>query len=79
LEARPPKPRDVVFFLANQQLHKLDIDNDSIDGAGSQTVFTLWTDRQTMGYSKADLYKNPTYKDFHCVEQGEGEVEVLEE
>ncbi|KAF2024095.1 hypothetical protein EK21DRAFT_118108 [Setomelanomma holmii] len=71
-------PGDVVFFLANQQLHKLDINNDSPDSAGSQTVFTIWTDQQTMSYAKTDMYKNPKYKDFHCVEQNGGNVEAVD-
>lgn len=72
------KPGDVVFFLANQQLHKLDIDDDSPGSAGSQTVFTIWTDKQTMGHSKSDLYKNPKYRDFHCVEKDDTDVECVD-
>jgi hypothetical protein len=45
-------PGDVVFFLTNQQLHKLDVDHALPDAV--QTVFTLWTDRHAMyGVCKA--------------------------
>jgi hypothetical protein len=49
-------PGDVVFFLANQQLHKLDVDHALPDAV--QTVFTLWTDRHAMGSAKPSKYKD---------------------
>lgn len=48
------RPRDVVFFLANQQLHKLDVDSATPDAV--QTVFTLWTDRLAMQSAKPSKY-----------------------
>ena len=51
---------DVVFFLANQQLHKLNVDSTNPDAV--QTVITLWTDQPSMTLAK------PTgYKDFYTV------------
>ncbi|KAF2702604.1 hypothetical protein K504DRAFT_394195 [Pleomassaria siparia CBS 279.74] len=53
-------PGDVVFFLANQQLHKLKV-NPAFPQA-VQTVFTIWTDQLAM-QSAHPL----TYHDFYVV------------
>jgi hypothetical protein len=50
------RPGDVVFFLANQQLHKLDVDHAL--PAAVQTVFTLWTDRHATESAKPFKYKD---------------------
>ncbi|KAF2820924.1 hypothetical protein CC86DRAFT_113225 [Ophiobolus disseminans] len=52
------KPGDIAFFLANQQLHKLDIDRTTPDP--TQIVLTFWTDQASMAYA------NPSaHPDFH--------------
>jgi hypothetical protein len=48
------RPEDAVFFLANQQLHKLEVDSGAPNAV--QTVFTLWTAKPSQ------------YDDFHTVE-----------
>ncbi|KAF2628001.1 hypothetical protein BU25DRAFT_300656, partial [Macroventuria anomochaeta] len=55
------RPGDVVFFLANQQLHKLEVDLKIPNAV--QTVFTLWTDKLAMQSAKPSQYK-----DFYIVE-----------
>jgi hypothetical protein len=55
------RPGDVVFFLANQQLHKLEVDSKTPNAV--QTVFTLWTDRLAMQSAKPSKYN-----DFYTVE-----------
>ncbi|KAF2633007.1 hypothetical protein BU25DRAFT_87477 [Macroventuria anomochaeta] len=55
------RPGDVVFFLANQQLHKLEIDSEIPNAV--QTVFTLWTDKLAMQAAKPSQYN-----DFYIVE-----------
>ncbi|KAF2007401.1 hypothetical protein P154DRAFT_420194 [Amniculicola lignicola CBS 123094] len=52
---------DVVFFLASQQLHKLEV--DSRDPNAVQTVFILWTDKLAMQSAKPSQYDN-----FYTVE-----------
>ncbi|KAF1934581.1 hypothetical protein EJ02DRAFT_363374, partial [Clathrospora elynae] len=47
-------PQDVVFFLANQQLHKLEVDLGATNVI--QTVFTLWTDKLAMQSVKPSPY-----------------------
>jgi hypothetical protein len=55
------RPGDVVFFLANQQLHKLEVDSRTPNAV--QTVFTLWTDRLAMQSAKPSKYN-----DFYTIE-----------
>jgi hypothetical protein len=55
------RPGDVVFFFANQQLHKLEVDSGTPNAV--QTVFTLWTDKLAMQSAKPSLYN-----DFYTVE-----------
>jgi hypothetical protein len=55
------RPGDVVFFLANQQLHKLEVDSGTPNAV--QTVFTLWTDKLAMQSANPSLYN-----DFYTVE-----------
>jgi hypothetical protein len=55
------RTRDVVFFLANQQFHKLEVDFGTPNTV--QTVFTLWTDKLAM-----QLAKPPQYNDFYTAE-----------
>ena len=55
------RPGDVVFFLANQQLHKLEVDSGTPNAV--QTVFTLWTDKLAMQSAKPSQYD-----DFYTVE-----------
>jgi hypothetical protein len=57
------RPGDIVFFLANQQLHKLDVD-PQITGA-EQLVFTLWTDKNA-----AESSAPGNIKDFYTVLPG---------
>jgi hypothetical protein len=52
---------DVVFFLANQQLHKLEVDSGAPNAV--QTVFTLWADKLAMQSAKPSQYD-----DFYTVE-----------
>jgi hypothetical protein len=49
------------FFLANQQLHKLEVDSRTPNAV--QTVFTLWTDKLAMQSAKPSQYD-----DFYAVE-----------
>ncbi|KAF2702449.1 hypothetical protein K504DRAFT_467108, partial [Pleomassaria siparia CBS 279.74] len=49
-------PGDVVFFLANQQLHKLKVDPTSPQSV--QTVFTIWTDRLAMQSATPSPYND---------------------
>ncbi|KAI8930609.1 hypothetical protein NX059_012219 [Plenodomus lindquistii] len=69
------RPGDVVFFLANQQLHKLDISNDSLANAGSQTVFTIWSDKPTLAAADPSAHGR-AHPDFFTVMPEEDEVEV---
>jgi hypothetical protein len=55
------RPGDVVFFLGNQQLHKLEVDSGAPNAV--QTVFTLWTDKLAMQSAKPSQYN-----DFYTVE-----------
>ncbi|KAF1937278.1 hypothetical protein EJ02DRAFT_437972 [Clathrospora elynae] len=55
------KKLNVVFFLANQQLHKLEVDCGTPNAV--QTVFTLWTDKLAMQSAKPSQYN-----DFYTVE-----------
>jgi hypothetical protein len=55
------RPGDVVFFLANQQLHKLEVDPGTPNAV--QTVLTLWTDKLAMQSAKPSRYE-----DFYTVE-----------
>lgn len=57
------RPRDVVFFLGNQQLHKLEVDSETPNAV--QTVFTLWTEKLAM-----QLAKLSQYYDFYTVDPG---------
>jgi hypothetical protein len=43
-------PKDVVFFLANQQLHKLKVDSGTPNAV--QIVFKFWTDKFAMQSAK---------------------------
>jgi hypothetical protein len=50
----------VVFFPANQLLHKLDIDENA--GANAkQFVLTFWTDKRSMDYLQANKHKEDFY------------------
>ncbi|KAF2818206.1 hypothetical protein CC86DRAFT_375941 [Ophiobolus disseminans] len=42
---------DAVFFLANQQLHRLTV--DGADPQARQVVLTLWTDKNSMDFAQA--------------------------
>jgi hypothetical protein len=53
--------QDVIFLLANQQLHQLEVDAGTPNAV--QTVFTLWTDRLAMQSAKPSQYN-----DFYTVE-----------
>jgi hypothetical protein len=44
-------PGDVVFFLANQQLHRLTV--DGADPQARQVVLTLWTDKNSKDFAQA--------------------------
>ncbi|KAF2820791.1 hypothetical protein CC86DRAFT_374122, partial [Ophiobolus disseminans] len=44
-------PGDAVFFLANQQLHRLTV--DGADPQARQVVLTLWTDKNSMDFAQA--------------------------
>jgi hypothetical protein len=68
------RPGDVVFFLANQQLHKLDVLHDAPNSTSIQTVFTLWADQPTMAFAQPTRYKDPQYSDFYRVELKQGDV-----
>jgi hypothetical protein len=50
---------DMVFFLANQQLHRLDVDNSQPNA--TQVVLTLWTDALAMGVAKSSAHANPDF------------------
>ena len=52
-------PGDIVFFLPNQQLHKLDVDNSQPNA--TQVVLTLWTDALAMGVAKSSAHANPDF------------------
>jgi hypothetical protein len=67
-------PGDVVFFTANQQLHKLDVNPASPNAPGVQTVFTLWADQPTMAFCQPTRYQDSEYKDFYCVEPEPGDI-----
>jgi hypothetical protein len=54
-------PGDIVFFLANQQLYKLEVDSGTPNAV--QTVFTLWADKLAM-----QPVKPSQYNDFYTVE-----------
>jgi hypothetical protein len=54
------RPGDVVFFLANQQLHKLVVDPQTT--GAEQLVFTLWTDKNAAVSSAPG-----NIKDFYTV------------
>jgi hypothetical protein len=54
------RPGDVVYFLANQQLHKLEVDSGTPNAV--QTVFTLWTDKLAMQSARPSQYH-----DFYTV------------
>ena len=54
------KKGSVVFFPANQLLHKLDIDENA--GANAkQFVLTFWTDKRSMDYLQANNHKEDFY------------------
>jgi hypothetical protein len=54
------KKGSVVFFPANQLLHKLDIDENA--GANAkQFVLTFWTDKRSMDYLQANKHKEDFY------------------
>ncbi|KAF2818399.1 hypothetical protein CC86DRAFT_414046 [Ophiobolus disseminans] len=44
-------PGDAVFFLANQQLHRLTV--NGADPQARQVVLTLWTDKNSMDFAQA--------------------------
>jgi hypothetical protein len=44
-------PGDAVFFLANQQLHRLTV--DGADPQARQVVLMLWTDKNSMDFAQA--------------------------
>jgi hypothetical protein len=52
-------PGDMEFFLANQQLHKLDVDNSQANA--TQVVLTLWTDALAMGVAKPSAHANSNF------------------
>jgi hypothetical protein len=66
------RPGDVVFFLANQQLHKLEVDSGTPSAV--QTVFTLWTDKPAMQSAKPSQYD-----DFYTVEPDAEDETVADE
>ncbi|KAF1940459.1 hypothetical protein EJ02DRAFT_228436 [Clathrospora elynae] len=55
------RPGDAVFFLANQQLHKLTVDA-SCSGS-EQIVLTLWTDKRTTSMAAPS-----TFDDFYIID-----------
>ena len=38
------QPGDVIAFLAEQQLHKLEVDPEGPQTEARQVIFTIWTD-----------------------------------
>jgi hypothetical protein len=67
IEARPG---DMVFFLANQQLHKLNIDRSTPDP--TQIVLTLWTSDGAMELANPAAH---THADFQPASSLSGEVD----
>jgi hypothetical protein len=67
IEARPG---DMVIFLANQQLHKLDIDRSTPDL--TQIVLTLWTSDSAMELANPAGH---THADFQPASSLSGEVD----
>jgi hypothetical protein len=62
---------DVIFFLADQQLHELEV----VAGIPNavQTVFTLWTDKLAMQSAKPSQYN-----DLYIIEP-DAEAETADE
>jgi hypothetical protein len=56
------KPGDIVCFLANQQLHRLTIDQSTPDPDPTQTVLTLWTDAKTLGLAIPSAHTHPDFQ-----------------
>jgi hypothetical protein len=54
------KPGDVIWFIPNQQLHKLDIDQSTPQS--TQPVLTLWTDSKTMVVAKPSAHRHPDFQ-----------------
>jgi hypothetical protein len=67
IEARPG---DMVFFLANQQLYKLNIDRSTLDP--TQIVLTLWTSDGAMELANPAAH---THADFQPASSLSGEVD----